>query len=466
LISVGCLLILLNKTFFMLIRFIAKNFLSLGEEIEFKLFPYTKIRNHKDHIYKTERIDLLKSAVIYGANGSGKSNFVKAIDLLHDIATNQDITISRLSEICFKLNEEVSCQPTTLEVEFQKSGKSFLYGVDISKQRIVEEWLVLTNPKNPKKETVLFERKIEKTGKIQIEIHKKYIKNERDKIRIELYEEELLKNEESLLSFLHGKDKFPDIEEAFSWFKNDLYIIYPNSSYASLVEKILRDEDFFKYTSSIMSKLDTGISELAIKELPFEIFFGNDDTNIKKEIIRGFEKGIEKVHIRGKKGVALAVKNKEGEIIIQKLITRHTGKDGKVHDFELEEESDGTTRILDLLPVFELLIQKECVFIIDEIGRSIHPNLLKEFTRYFLEAKTKGQLIFTTHESYLLDLENFRQDEVWFVEKADSGNTKMYPLSEFMPRYDFDIRKGYLNGRFGAIPFLGDFSKLIPEHAS
>jgi len=86
---------------------------------------------------------------------------------------------------------------------------------------------------------------------------------------------------------------------------------------------------------------------------------------------------------------------------------------------------------------------------------------LKEFTRYFLQAETKGQLIFTTHESYLLDLENFRQDEIWFVEKDDFGNTKMYPLSEFMPRYDFDIRKGYLNGRFGAIPFLGDFSKKI-----
>jgi len=450
----------------MLIRFIAKNFLSLGEEIEFKLFPYTKIRNHKDHIYKTECIDLLKSAVIYGANGSGKSNFVKAIHLLHDIATNQNITISRLSEICFKLNDKIRSQPTTLEVEFQKTGKSFLYGVDISEQRIVEEWLVLTNPKNTEEDTVLFERKMNETGKTKINIHEKYLKNERDKLRIELYEEEILKNEESLLSFLCGKDKFPDIEEAFNWFKNDLYILYPHSVYTELVEKILKDENFFKYTSSIISKLDTGIAELAIKELPFEIYFGEDDTDIKKKIISDFNKGIEKVRVWNNKGVALAIKNKVGEIIVQKLITRHTDKDGKVHDFELEEESDGTTRILDLLPAFELLIQKECVFIVDEIGLSIHPNLLKEFTRYFLEAKTKGQLIFTTHESYLLDLENFRQDEVWFVEKDDFGNTKMYPLSEFMPRYDFDIRKGYLNGRFGAIPFLGDFSKLIPEHAS
>lgn len=450
----------------MLIRFIAKNFLSLGEEIEFKLFPYTKIRNHKEHIYKTEHIDLLKSAVIYGANGSGKSNFVKAIHLLHDIATNQNITIDRLGEICFKLNEQISSEPTTLEIEFQKSGRSFVYGVDVSEQRIVGEWLLLTNPKSSKEDIILFEREIEEIGKTSINLHEKYIKSERDKLRIELYEDELLNEDVSLLSFLQGKDKFPEIEEAFNWFKDDLYILYPNSIFATLVEKILKEEKFFKYTNSIISTLDTGIFELAIKELPFEIFFGDDDKSIKKKIRRNFKQGAEKVSIRNKKGVALAVKNKEGEIIVQKLITKHTDKNGQVCDFELEEESDGTLRILDLLPAFELLIQKKCVFIIDEIGRSIHPNLLKEFTKYFLKAKSKGQLIFTTHESYLLDLENFRQDEIWFVEKDDFGNTKMYPLSEFMPRYDFDIRKGYLNGRFGAIPFLGDFSKLILEHAS
>jgi len=281
----------------MLIRFIAKNFLSLGEEIEFKLFPYTKIRNHKDHIYKKEHIDLLKSAIIYGANGSGKSNFVKAIHLLQDIATNRNINIARLSEICFKLNDQIGGQPTTLEIEFQKSGKTFLYGVDILEQRIVEEWLVLTNPKKPKEETILFERKLEETGEIKINIHEKYLKNERDKLRIELYEEELLKNEESLLSFLQEKNKFPDIGEAFDWFENHLCILFPSSFYMEFVEKILRNEHFFNYTSSIIAKLDTGIAELAIKELPFEIFFGDDDTNTKKKVINDFNKGIEKVRI-------------------------------------------------------------------------------------------------------------------------------------------------------------------------
>ena len=83
----------------------------------------------------------------------------------------------------------------------------------------------------------------------------------------------------------------------------------------------------------------------------------------------------------------------------------------------------------------------------------------------FLSRKTRGQLIFTTHESNLLDLKLFRQDEVWFMEKDETGSSRAYPLSEFKPRYDLDIRKGYLNGRFGAIPFLGNLKDLNWEYA-
>lgn len=441
--------------------------MSLGDEVEFNLFPYTKIRNHKKHIYNANGLSLLKSAAIYGANGSGKSNFVKAIHLLHDIATDSKFSAINLSDICFKLDDNINCQPTTLEIEFMKSDKFFVYGVDICDQRIEQEWLTLTNPQNPDEEVILFERSILKeSGKVKINIHEKFIENERDKLRIELYEEEMFNKDESLLSFLNSKDRFDDIKIAYDWFLRDLYILYPNSMYAELLEKILRDEDFFNYTNSVISKLDTGIAELGIKEVAFDIFFGEDDIDIKKKIMGDFKKGRGKIRIRTKKGIALVDKNETGDIIVQKLITRHKDKNGIVHDFELEDESDGTIRILDLLPAFELLIRKDCVFIVDEIGRSIHPSLLKEFAKYFLEADTKGQLVFTTHESYLLDLEDFRQDEIWFMEKDKVGNSKMYPLSEFMPRYDSDIRKGYLNGRFGAIPFLGDFSKLILEHAS
>lgn len=104
---------------------------------------------------------------------------------------------------------------------------------------------------------------------------------------------------------------------------------------------------------------------------------------------------------------------------------------------------------------------------IDEIDQSIHPTLLKEFVAQIQDNPNKvGQLIFTTHESNLLDLDLFRQDEIWFAEKNKEGATHLYPLSEYNVRPDLDIRKGYLSGRFGAIPFLGDLRKLrLEEYA-
>ena len=157
-----------------------------------------------------------------------------------------------------------------------------------------------------------------------------------------------------------------------------------------------------------------------------------------------------------------AVALKEGEkIVVKRLIAVHEDHAGQVFSFEIKEESDGTQRVLDFAPALFDVIYEAKTLIIDEINQSIHPYLLKELVAKFVnDANTKGQLIFTTHESNLLDQEIFRQDEVWFAEKKPSGETAFYPLSDYDIRYDLDIRKGYLNGRFGAIPFLGNLKDL------
>ena len=133
-------------------------------------------------------------------------------------------------------------------------------------------------------------------------------------------------------------------------------------------------------------------------------------------------------------------------------------------EFNLAEQSDGSKRILDLIPIINWLVAEDITIFIDEIDRSLHPKMAIEFIKFVMFQKTKGQLIFTTHESHLLDLEIFRQDEIWFTEKNKEGSTKMYPLSDFKPRYDLDIQKGYFAGRFGAIPFLGNLNELMPLH--
>jgi len=156
------------------------------------------------------------------------------------------------------------------------------------------------------------------------------------------------------------------------------------------------------------------------------------------------------------------VTKEKGKNIVKKVVAEHINNSGKKVSFDLDEESDGTQRLLDFIPAFDGVLQGEVAFIIDEIDQSLHPALLKALVEKLMKDETtKGQLIFTTHESNLLDLDIFRQDEIWFAEKEKkSSSTQLYSLSDFKPRYDLDIRKGYLKGRFGAIPFLANLEEL------
>jgi AAA15 family ATPase/GTPase len=132
---------------------------------------------------------------------------------------------------------------------------------------------------------------------------------------------------------------------------------------------------------------------------------------------------------------------------------------------ELADESDGTRRLLDLMPALYMLKTDTAVYFIDEIDRSMHPMLVYKFLEYFLSICKHApcQIIVTTHESHLLDLDLLRRDEIWFAEKDRAGATNLYSLTDFNVRKDLHIQKGYLEGRFGAVPFLGDIDRLIEK---
>jgi hypothetical protein len=160
-------------------------------------------------------------------------------------------------------------------------------------------------------------------------------------------------------------------------------------------------------------------------------------------------------------GEEIVVAEEPNGVMVKQLKTEHTAEDGKSVMFDLVEESDGSRRLLDYLPAFRDLLTKDVTYLIDEIERSIHPLLIKEIIRKFSEDDaTAGQLVFTTHESNLLDQEIFRQDEIWFVEKDSSGSTDLYSLCDFKEHNTKDIRKGYLSGRYGSIPFLSNLRDL------
>ena len=146
------------------------------------------------------------------------------------------------------------------------------------------------------------------------------------------------------------------------------------------------------------------------------------------------------------------------------LKTKHRHEAGQLVDFAIDEESDGTQRLINLIPaLFILKKNPENVIFLDELDRRLHPLLSRQFLEFSLHCKTqesRNQLIFTTHDTNLLDLDLLRRDEIWFVEKNSKGASHLYSLAEFKIKPDLKIEKGYLNGRFGAIPFFGDIRSL------
>lgn len=446
----------------MLIRFVVSNFLSFSEETEFNMLTGS-VRRKKDHEYHFGDLSLLKTAAIYGANGAGKSNLVKAIALLQKIVTTGKWNYFTNIQT-FRLNPDYAEKPTSFEIEFVMEGKSYSYGLSLFQNIIAEEWLYLTH--FGKEDELVFNRRTLQDGETKIEVNDRYFQSAEDKLRIKLYEEELLSNNMPLIKQLgEARQVFEDIKLVNRWFRLHLMVIVPSAKSSSMID-FFTVEHFMEFTNDFIKLLNTGINNLIIETHPIDDFFGEND----KEEANRVRKAV--LAQQKKQGVALRLTNNNfeelmavqeggGNVVIKRLIAKHDNKNGQSFDFLFIEESDGTKRLLELSPLFYTYWYFPFTIIIDEIGRSIHPYLLKKLLSKLIDnQETKGQLILTTHESHLLDQEIFRQDEIWFTEKNKSGATSLYPLSDFKIRFDLDIRKGYLNGRFGAIPFLADLENL------
>jgi AAA15 family ATPase/GTPase len=219
------------------------------------------------------------------------------------------------------------------------------------------------------------------------------------------------------------------------------------------------NQEFNTFTNNIIKSFDTGVQQLCIEEIG-EDEFKNSIPQRDYEKLINRQKNNSFVNIKTKNGWFWVSKQND-KVEIKKLVSHHKSANSELVPFEITDESDGTQRVLDFIPMFDLLLKDDVTFIIDEIDQSLHSNLLIKLTTKILSDDTKGQFIFTTHESNLLDLNIFRQDEIWFCEKnSESGASVLYSLADYKPRYDLDIRKGYLMGRFGAIPFLADLESL------
>jgi AAA15 family ATPase/GTPase len=439
----------------MLIRFTVENFLSFNEETEFNMLT-GEIRRLPNHVFSFSKVEVLKSAVIYGANGAGKSNLIAAMNVLRHIIIDETTDYVPIDSY-FRLDAKEN-KPTTFEIEFLFGKAGYAYGISFFDNVIQEEWLLKLNF-GKKPDEPIYERKAKKNGKESLKMGIKYSQTAKDKLLAQVYEE-LLEPNKPFLTLVKEK-KFKEVQDTRTWFESMLMIIRPHMHFSGLVDNFL-DEKFKTFTNDLLCSLETGIKEIDVQTIDFELYFGEENTLEKDRVLKRLRSG-ESTSVENSINTIAMIEN--GRAVVKKPVTYHLAPDGKKVKFEMHEESDGTLRLIDFIPLLYLINHLPVTVIIDEIDQSIHPSLLKAFiTKVQNDPDRLGQLIFTTHESNLLDLDLFRQDEIWFAEKGPKCASHFYVLSDYDVRTDLDIRKGYLSGRFGAIPFLGNLRDLKWGH--
>ena len=446
----------------MLIRLVTDNFRSYGQETEFNMLPSQNVRRYEWHVHSAQKgTKVLRTAVIYGANGAGKSCLVKALGRLQEMVVNGSIPPAFFHDANMFNDPDA---PVTIEVEFSTENNQYSYGVSYRGNVCVEEWLYSTI----KKPVCIFDRKYNaETRKTAIEMKSNKKDEAKNNLLISLLEENILRSNELLLS-KQDVVKNNQITDAYLWLTTKLNVIFPETHSTSIFDERYSDDNFKIQSEKLISALDLGIDALTLKDEDIESF----KLRIAEwpELIREIDSIIRRLSKQpeGEQAVLLesgvftvSIRRVGDKYYARRVQARHFVNDN-LYDFELKEESDGTQRVFDFVPMVHSMKSEDSTYVIDEIDRSLHPTLVRALVAKIVSDKNmKGQLIFTTHDAGLLDGKIFRNDEIWFAEKdRETQSTHLYTLDEFKPRADLDLEKGYLNGRFGAIPFLAKLNEL------
>lgn len=437
----------------MLLRLKVKNFLSFYEEVSFDMFPNLKRTTHQNHIYhEGMQVPLLKQAAIYGANGSGKSNLIKAIDFVKSFVVSKEFHKQmRLPVNRFRLKESSEEEYVVFSVEFVHKKIYFLYNIEINENEIKKEELYLSCIGQKENELIFSrEKTIFKTAKALDENVKKAITNV------------LKSNPKSSLMSLNNEFPILDnrVKVAYEWFEEKLKILSLHSVNSALINQFERNEELITFVNNLFSEIDLGVQKIEIEKQLLRDILGDDDESqfMKENITRRIKEDGNVSHVEHDK-ILFSIENENGEETFKRFLFKQFGINGFVGSLGFESQSDGTAKVLNLLPVVYDLIHNECVYFIDEIENSIHPTLMVALMKYYSKVQTKGQLIYTTHQTELLDQQELmRPDEVWFTEKHD-GQTKLYSLNNFKEHNTINIKNGYLDGRYGAIPFIGNLEE-------
>lgn len=438
----------------MLYRLIIENFKSFKERNEISFIPEESMRHAA---YKDSFAPVLRDAVIYGANAAGKSNIVKAIDFIRKIVVSNKMS-SIVPGLAFRMDEKTKFKQSLFVLEIRIRDKLYQFGIVISFVRgvILQEWLKEYSP-DEKSWKIVYTR-ILKDEADEYEVLFKYPLNSENASRYQTYRIDIASSVKvvalyELASKNISGDAFIDaVNSVFNWF-SELIIVFPNSKY-NLLGRLVKDlETVNELYKKYFKIFGIDIDEIRLSEVPINYISLSDEIkeSIRQDLMKDNGESMAMIHGQNQDYLAKLSSDKNLELLEVKFV--HNQEQYEV-EFSQAEESDGTQRLFDLIPMLGYILESNKVAIVDEIDRSLHCLLTQELLKYFLSNTEErcSQLICTTHQVILMDLKLLGRKEIWFVERNKKASV-IFPLDLYKFNGDtLNVADNYLIGRFGGIP--------------
>lgn len=437
----------------MLIEFSVGNYRSFHQPVTLSLRA-ASLRSRDaqldaDTSFKHHGLKLLRSAAIYGANASGKSNLIHAMDFMCNwvLSSSKDSQSGEAIRVePFRLHTEARDKPSYFQIIFELEGVRYRYGFEADTKRVHSEWLYHTR----QKESTLFIR-------------------EGDRVDLS----GVFKEGRGLEERTRSNALFLSVAAQFNgslsmaildWFRKRFNIIsgLEDMGYRGYtLSRFQKDEAFRQRVIAFVREADVGIADVAVRRKPF------DESSIPPELREAIKALQTNLRDSGE-----SRNDGDESMWVNEVKTYHKIFNQEfalpdLEEFDLgEQESEGTQKIFFLAGPLLNTLDEGKILVIDEIEARLHPLITRAIIRLFNSPKTNpqnAQLVFATHDTGLLRSDFFRRDQIWFTEKTRYGATDLYSLAELQVRNDASFDKDYIGGRYGAVPFIGGLASLFEE---
>ncbi len=418
----------------MLIDFKVKNYRSIKDEQTLSMVSSKQKEHLETHTFETpdsSHMRLLKTSAIYGANAAGKSNIIKALKAMQEMVVYSASKYQRGDKLPVKpfLFDALSKdEPTEFEVYFVANDVRYQYGFAATEDRIIEEWLYASPKSRP--QSWFFRTLNDKT----LEASYKWQFGDKFTGKKQLWQESTRDNALFLSTAVHLNSD--QLKPVFDWFDKTLRITGVGGWDPKFTMKLCQEENYKNEVLAFLRTADMDIEDIEIEEKRST----SEQTNQTASWHNFFYP--------------------------QNVKMWHKDSAGNKVALDLEDESDGTQKLFSFIGPWLDSLEKGHVLIIDELHDNFHPLMVKFLVNLFhsnATNKSNAQLIFTTHETSILSQDVFRRDQIWFCEKENKA-TKLYSLVEFKPRKGVtDLEKGYLSGRYGALPYFKNIDVSMSE---